>query len=146
MPNLLPSEIVGQIMEDAGLGTQAGGTVDWNIRIGNIPNTPDRVYAVFDSGGISGDPKWLLDRPSVQVRIRAKKGEYQRAGQRAQDVVDALLGFPAGIVGGTYVASITQIGGIGFLGYDVAERPEFSANFRLIIEPPASAYTHREPL
>ena len=57
------------------------------------------------------------------------------AKAQAQAVKDALLGLPAQVVLGDRIDGITMQGDIIPLGYDENKRPEFSLNFRSIVEP-----------
>ena len=42
------------------------GVSGWGIEIGAMPDNPDRIILVSDTGGFDPNPKWLLDFPAVQ--------------------------------------------------------------------------------
>jgi hypothetical protein len=122
-------------------------TSGWSIHIGKMPKTPDTVILINRSGGRPSDPKWLLDYPNVQVRVRGPKANQQQAEQKAVDIKDRFLGLTSETqVSGDRWVSVTMLSDIAPLGYDENERPEFSINFAMIVEPAVPANTNREAL
>lgn len=128
------SEGIKDLLVAAGVGTFAA-TTGWGIFISKMPDEPDSIVSIMETGGFPANPRWLIDYPSVQVMIRGDKGGYQAAKAKAVVVRDALLGLPAQVINGDRWDSITDIGGLIELGYDDSNRPKFSTNFSLIIEP-----------
>jgi len=122
-------------------------TSGWAICIGVMPKDPDTVVLVTASGGLPSDPKWLLDYPAVQVRVRGPKGNWQSGRQKAEDVKNLLLGRTSETQpSGDRWVSITMQSDITPLGRDDNERPEFSVNFRMIVQPAAPTPTNRTAL
>ena len=117
---------------------------DWNIYISQLPTEPDRVISLYDSGGISPNPRWLLDRPDVTVMVRGK--DYADGYAKAEGVKNRLLGIAPQTVSGNSWLGIIQIGDIIFTGYDDKERPIFTLTFRIWIEPANTAGDNRDPL
>lgn len=126
--------------------TVVGGSTGWTLKIGRDVATPDQIVVFSDSGGSNPNPKWLLDFPNIQVRVRGAPGGYSEAYAKAKQVSDVLLGIASQNVGSDRWVSVTGLGGIMFTHYDDQERPTFSVNFRLIIEPATSSLTNREAL
>ncbi len=124
------AESVVDILVTAGIGVK--GTT---LFVGRLPTVPDLAIAAVLTGGTAPNPKWLLDFPSVQVLVRGDKGGYQAAYTKAQSAKDALLGFPSQDINGDRFVSITQLGDLAALGFDESNRPLFSLNLSLIIEP-----------
>lgn len=128
-----------------------GGVGDWHVWIGKQPTTPDRCITIYDSGGRPANPRWLVDYPSVQIRVRGGQNDYLLASGKAIEVRNRLLGRPSyddwGGSGDRIVA-INGIGDISFLGWEEGTvRPEFVINLALIVEPsPATTPTNRLPL
>ena len=118
----------------------------WSIRIAREPKTPDSVVTIYLAGGLQPNPKWLLDFVDVQVRIRGDIRAYQAAHTKAIQVKDVLLGCDARTVNSDRIVSVTMIGDLTSLGFDDNDRPLFVLNFRLIVEPAASAQTNRVAL
>lgn len=123
-----------------------GGDSGWQLKIGRLVDQPDQVVIFYDTGGQSPNPAWLVDFAMVMVHVRGAVNDYPTAYQKAKEVKDALLGIESQDVSGDRLVSIICMGDIGLVSYDDAQRPLFSINFRMIIEPAASALTQREPL
>lgn len=138
-----PSEGIKDLLVAAGTGVFAA-TTGWGIYIGKMPDDPDTCITVYDSGGEPSDPKWLVDYPYVQVRVRANVAGYLTAEAKIKEVVSELLGLPSQDLNGDRWVSVTQISAPAFIGYDEKQRPEFTTNFRIIIEPATG--TNRQSL
>ncbi|MFV2014006.1 MAG: minor capsid protein [Candidatus Heimdallarchaeota archaeon] len=129
-----PTVIIRDLLVTAGVGNFAA-TIGWGIYIHKEPEAPDSVITIYETGGKPPNPAWLLDFPSIQVRIRGSKGDSVLARAKASEVMDNLLGAPYQAVTGGDLGSITSIGGINSLGWDKNNRPIFTTNFNLILEP-----------
>ena len=123
------------ILEAAGIGT-----FKTDLFVGKMPEDPDAAVSVMRSGGKSANPKWLLDEPSMQVRVRGEINGYVDAEAKAQAVKDALLGLPSQDINGDRWVQVNMIGDIVPLGFDEQNRAMFSLNWGLIIEPAAGTY------
>lgn len=131
------------LLVTAGVGTR-GATSGWGIYAGKEPKTPHTTVTLFATGGLVPNPKWLLDEPTFQVRVRGTAGGYEAAFDKAVEVKDALLGLPSQTIGTTRWVSVLMPNDITNIGYDENERPRFTLNFRLILEPATG--TNRVPL
>jgi len=118
----------------AGVGVFAA-TSGWGIFIGKEPTAPHTIITAYNSGGTNPNPKFLLDFPSLQVRVRGAPNGYVAAEAKAKDVKNALLGLVSQDLNGDRWVSVTMAGDITPLGNDQQNRPMFSLNFNLIIEP-----------
>lgn len=139
-----PSEGIKDLLVEAGF--VFAGTADWAVYIGKRPDNPERVITVYDSGGGTANPRWLLNYPSVQIRVRGQDGDYKQAYETAEAVKNKLLGLPSRDLNGDRWVQINMAGDIGFLGFNQNEQPEFVMNFNLIIEPADSPGDNRDPL
>lgn len=121
----------------AGIGAEGGLAVaaDYDIYAGPVPATSDALIGIMRNPGAAPNPRWLLDFPSVQVRVRGNKEDYAGVHTKAQAIKDALLGIDSVTVGGDRWVSVTMPADMVDLGRDSMERPEFALNFNLIIEP-----------
>ena len=117
---------------------------DWGIFIGPEPTSPDTSITIREFAAGAPMPKWLIDFPSAQVMIRGAPGGYQAAKLKARDVLNNLHSIPSQDLNGDRWDGIIAQSGPGYLGKDDNNRPKFSINFRLIIEPLSG--THRIPL
>ncbi len=122
------------ILVTAGVGVR-GASSGWGIFAGREPSEPHTTVTLFPSGGKNSDPKWLLDFPSLQARIRGAPGGWEAARVKALAVKNALLGLPSQTIDGDRWVSVTMIGDIIGLGDDEEDRPRFTVNFSLILEP-----------
>jgi len=127
-----PAEDIGEILEDAGVGT-----VGTDIYIGTIPDTDDAPHAavgVIDTGALFLSPKWKRDELTVQVLVRGPKRSYNVGYAKAKEVMDALLGIePVTVNSHDYVLFVI-LGGISHLGNDAQDRAMFSLNFKVVLE------------
>lgn len=137
MPNQPPSEGFRSLL------TTHVGTSGWELHTGQMPRKPDRIISITDTGGLPANPKWLLDFPTVQVMIRGKVGDYIAAYQEGKAVKDILLGLPSQDINDDRWDSITLNGDLGYIGRDENDRPLFTINFALIIEPQSVPNSNR---
>lgn len=122
------------------------GATGWTSKIGNMVDQPNQLVVFYDTGGQNPNPAWLVDFSSVMVQVRGGVNDYAAAYAQIRRVRDSLLGIDSQDVGSDRLVSVTCMGDIGFLSYDDAQRPLFTVNFRVIIEPATDAITQREPL
>lgn len=132
------------ITAGVGIDFSAGSSADWQIFLGRFPASPDAVLLCMNTGGSAPNPKWLLNYPSIQVLIRGAKSGYLAGEAKAREVMDALLGLPSQDVAGDRWVSITAASDVAFIGFDDVDRPTWSVNLRLIIEPATG--TNRQAL
>lgn len=129
---------IKDLLVAAGIGT-FGAPSGWSINISREPTTPDTTVTIFRTGGPSPNPKFKIDYPTVQIRVRGTKGGYQAAEAKVQSVKDALLGIFSQDINSDRIVSLSMMGDPMQLPYDDNERPIFVANFRLIVEPSTSS-------
>jgi len=140
-----PAQSIKDLLVTAGVGVFATPT-GWCISIGVFPDAPDTIILVNQVGGLSPMPHLLLNEPSLQIAIRGAKSGYVAARYKMKDVIDALLGMNTTVLQGDTYRSCIQLGDAAFVGQDDNTRPIITANFRFIVEPAASATTHRSPI
>lgn len=138
-----PSRDVKDLLVAASIGT-FGASTGWGIFIGREPPEPDSTVTIYDTPGDAPNPKWLLDEPRFQVRIRAKT--YELAWAKAEAVKRALLGLPSQTVNGTVYVGIWLVSDTGFLMQDELNRTIFVQTYRIIREPNSVSGNHRRPL
>ena len=136
-----PAEDVKDILVTAGVGKFTGYTAsDWRIFVGEEQPTPDKSITLYDSGGVDPDPKYRLDYPAVQARVRSAVGDYQGAHTKAVAVQDALLGLTPQTINSKPYYGILMRGGINFIGRDDMDRPIFTLNFSILLQPASGTY------
>lgn len=139
-----PSIGAKDLLVAAGIGEFGNASASWPIYISKLPDAPDNCIMLSDSGGLAGNPKWLLDYPDISVVVRG--GDYAGAYNKMKAIKDKLLGLPNQDINGDHWDGIIQVGEFGFVGYDPKDRPMFSATFRLFLEPANVAGDNRDPL
>lgn len=139
-----PTIGIKDLLVTAGAGV-FDSTSAWGIFIGKRPDLPDSCITIYQHGGGTPNPKWLVDYPSVQVMVRGGLNGYQAAYAKAVVIKNTLLGLPSQDLNGDRWVAVNMVGDINSIGQDEKQRPMFSLNFRLIIEP-ADATDNRDPL
>ena len=119
-------------------------TVGTNAFYGLVPDEPDELVCVFERPGGSplmtmtgeGLSQSLLDRPQIQVRVRAAANNYAAANTLMQQVLAALQGLANSEVpsGGLEFLLISMSGSAMYLGQDTRQRPEWSVNLSAIVD------------
>lgn len=124
------------------------GSSAWAGRIGGFDDGQDQMLVFMDGGGLAPNPKWLYDRPNVQIMVRAAKYGYSSAYARAQRIKDTILGMPPTDFAsdGSHWSGVTMLTDIVPMGNDENGRPMFSLNFRILLEPAPSADSNRASL
>jgi len=115
----------------------------WQVEVGVMPDEPNKVISINDTGGAEPNPKWLLDYPTLQVMVRGNVNGYLDTFREAKAIKDLLLGITSQDIRSDRWVSVTQNGDLSFIGRDEDMRPIFSVNFALIIEPQVVANSNR---
>lgn len=95
----------------------------------NMPDAPDTCIAVIDGPGSPPEARYEYERPSVQVKVRAKS--YINAYSIITAVQTEIHGKYNVNEGGTRYVQILAQGGIMSLGYDKKERAILVLNFAI---------------
>lgn len=107
--------------------------VTQDIYIGEQPDEPNTVITIYDTGGRESNPKWRIDYPEIQVRVRDES--YETAYSIINDIRGKILGKES-IVKGDYVyVGFYTIGGIIAMPKDDKRRSSFVLNFSITREP-----------
>ena len=135
----VPSQGISDLLVAASIGT-FNAISGWSIRISRQKDKPDSSVTIYDYTGENNNPRYLLDFPRVQIRVRGNQNGYVAAFDKSTDIMNALIGLPSQDINGDRWTAVNQVGGINALGYDDKDRPQFTLNFALIIEPPTGTY------
>ena len=138
-----PAEVAGSLL---GSGI-VGGATGWSLKVGFLPESPDKIICMMDTGGENPNPRWQVDFVTVQAIVRGDVNGYGAAWTKAREVRDKLLGLDSQTMVGSNDRWVSVIcrGDVMTLGSDTKNRPLLSVNFRIIIEP-AATEPNREPL
>lgn len=122
-----------------------GGTADWGIFIGREPATPEgpeNCVTIYDTPGEAPHPKFLLDYPRFQVRVRS--ASYLDGYSKSNEIKSILLSLGPQTVNGTPYTGIWIVTDVSFLKSDERGRSILVTSYRAIREPISGA--NREPL
>ena len=132
-----PAEDIAQILIDDGEGLAGAQTSGLSVFISLEPASPDQSISVFDTGGLAPNPKFALDQPTMQVRVRGARGDYPGAYAKAQSIKNTLLGITSRLVNTNLYVGIYAVGEPFSLGDDDSGRPIIISNWRTFQEPSA---------
>lgn len=106
-----------------------GGATGWETSISFLPDAPNKVIAVFETGG--DVPEMAMGgvnypKPTFQIRIRGDVFEYQDARTKAQEALVALQRHQVN----DQIFMAVQSAPLS-LGNDKNDRPNMTINFRV---------------
>lgn len=139
-----PSISIKDVLVAASIGVFGDIGASWPIWIGRMPEKPDNAILLTDSGGGNSEAHWLLDFPTVSIIVR--NTNYLDGYNKAKEIKDKLHTLPSQTINGDRVVSCLIVGDINYLGTFDKDRPNFSLNFRMIIEPANASGDNRVPL
>lgn len=116
----------------AGLsGTTTATATGWTLFKAVLPPAPDKVVAVFETGGRANENNegGLLDRPTFQVRVRGTANAYEVARTKIAAVRTALEGVLNESVNSRYYAGMLADAEPFPLPVDANNRPSLVMNF-----------------
>jgi hypothetical protein len=130
-----PAIDMKNLLVNAGLGTNGlnPNAALFSLYVGKEPDTPDNVITLYDTPGESPNPKWRLDYPRFQVRVRSKS--YPTCYDKAEEVKSHLLGLPSQTISGIRYVGVYVVIDTGFLMTDQSNRVIFTSTWRVIREP-----------
>lgn len=104
------------------------------VYVDDLPPDVGDAIAVINTGGFNPEPGLAIDYPTIEFLVRSTIEDSASNYNKALEIKNLLLGvFPITLDGVLY-KSVTMIGDINWLGYDVNRRPMRSLNFKLIKE------------
>lgn len=114
-------------------------TLGTNLTYGYMPETPDLCVAVYEYQGIPplatfGNQAFEIDRPSIQVVVRASKNDYPAARNLAQDLRILLAAVVDTSINGLRVVRLASSGSLLPLGTDNLERPRVAFNLDCFVD------------
>lgn len=129
------------ILEAVGTYLQTGtyGTAGTNMFYGVLPESPDVCIGVFEYEGLApmftmGTAGIEIDRPSVQILVRASRDDYPTARDKADNIRKYLSSVANQDLSGIRVLRIEPVGSVMPMGVDKNSRPIISSNFRCHVE------------
>lgn len=110
-----------------------------NLFIGLLPNSPDVCVALYEYAGeqpleVLRDDAATLERPSVQVVVRASRNDYPTARNLMVSVRDTLTGIVDETISGVRFLRVNQNSSINGVGTDDNDRPLFTLSLLTVVE------------
>lgn len=124
-----PSEDVKDMLEHSSSGL--GLVFASDLFIDEMPETPDAVVTVRDTGGFDSEANYTYERPTIQVRVRGTKNGYQAMYALAHAIQSFLHAKANETWNGTRYVGILKMGDILSLGRDDSQRPLCRVDFRI---------------
>lgn len=114
-------------------------TIGTNLFLSKMPNSPDFCVAVYEYSGIApietfGATPFEIDRPSVQVVVRATRDDYVTARDKAITLRTLICGLTNVSVSGVTVLRVKSAGSVLPLGVDDLDRPRVSFNVDCFVD------------
>jgi len=114
-------------------------TAGVNLYIGLMPSSPDVCVALYEYAGeppleVLRDNAATLERPSVQVMVRAGRNDYPTARNLIKNVRDSLTGITDETISSVRFLRVNQNSAINSVGTDENDRPIFTLSLLTVVE------------
>lgn len=113
--------------------------VGTNLFIGIMPATPDVCVSLYEYAGsppleVLRDNSATLERPSVQVMVRASRNDYPAARTLITNVRDTLTAITDETISDVTFLRVNQNSAINAVGTDENDRPLFTLSLTTVVE------------
>ena len=110
-----------------------------NLFIGLMPAQPDLCMALYEYSGaepleVMVNNSATLERPSVQVMVRAGRNDYPTARSLIVSARDVLTNITNESISGETFLRVSQISSINSIGVDDNDRPLFTLSLQVVVE------------
>lgn len=110
-----------------------------NLFIGIMPDDPDVCVSLYEYAGAEPlevliDNSATLERPSVQVLVRATRNDYPTARALIESARDTLTGITDETISNVRFLRVSALSSINAVGLDDNERPMFTLALQAITE------------
>ncbi len=114
-------------------------TIGTNLFLAKMPDTPDLCVAVYEYQGFApmatfGSSAFEVDKPSIQVVVRATRDDYPTARNLAQDLRILLAALTDTTINGLRVVRLASNGSVLSLGTDDLDRPRIAFNLDCFVD------------
>lgn len=124
-----PADDIRKILENSPSDSGFSLTFRTNLFVSQMPESPNRCVAIYDSGGYHPTPNYVYDYPTIQIMVRGNKFGYVDAYNLSESIKRYLHGKQNVIIDLTRYILILAQGDIISLGQDDNNRPILSCNF-----------------
>jgi len=110
-----------------------------NMFIGIMPNDPDVCLSLYEYAGqepleVLQDNNSTLERPSIQVLVRATRNDYPTARNLIESARDTLTNITDETISNVRFLRVAALSSINAVGVDDNERPMFTLALQAITE------------
>lgn len=110
-----------------------------NLFIGIMPDDPDSCISLYEYAGaepieVLRNNNATLERPSVQVLVRATRNDYPTARDLIEAARDTLTGITDETISNVRFLRVSALSSINAVGLDDNERPMFTLALQAITE------------
>lgn len=110
-----------------------------NLFLGIMPASPDVCVSLYEYAGeqpleVMRDNSATLERPSVQVMVRASRNDYPTARDLIKNVRDTLTAIANETISGVTFLRVRQNSSINAVGTDDNDRPVFTLSLVTVVE------------
>lgn len=108
-------------------------TLGTNLFLSKMPESPDYCVAIFEYEGLPpietfGSAGFVIERPSLQVMVRASREDYVTARDKAVTLRNLIAAISNTTLSSIGILRVTSMGSINPLGVDELERPQVIFN------------------
>jgi hypothetical protein len=110
-----------------------------DLFLGLMPDQPDKCVALYEYAGaqpleVLTNNSATLERPSVQVLVRAGRNDYPTGKALMEAVRDSLTEITNETISDQRFLRVNQISSINALGVDANDRPRFTLSLQVVLE------------
>lgn len=121
------------------LNGKEGLTQGTNLFLAKMPDSPDVCVTIYEYEGLEpignfGNTAYAIDRPRIQIVVRASRDDYPTARDKAKAVRDLVGNLTDVTISNTRILRVASIGATIPLGLDDKDRPRIATNFQVFVE------------
>jgi hypothetical protein len=110
-----------------------------NLFIGTMPTTPDVCVALYEYAALNPlevmqSNTATLERPRVQVLVRASRNDYPAARALLVSVRNVLTGITDETISGVKFLRVSAESAVNAIGVDDSDRPKFTLSLQVVSE------------
>jgi hypothetical protein len=114
-------------------------TVGTNLFIGMMPDQPDLCVSLFEYAGaapleVLRDNAATVERPGVQVLVRAGRNDYPGGRNLAVSVRDVLTNITDEEISNVRFLRVSALSAVNSTGTDEKDRPQFTIAMQAVAE------------
>lgn len=110
-----------------------------DLFLGIMPDKPDLCIALYEYAGsvpleVLRNNDATIERPGVQVLVRAGRNDYPAANSKIVAVRDALTDITDEVISGVRFLRVSALSAVNATGTDEKDRPQFTLAMQAVVE------------